>query len=430
MEYSEALNYIHGALKFGTKLGLTNIRSLLELMGNPHKKLKFVHVAGTNGKGSTVAFISSILAKAGYRTGVYTSPYIERFTERMKINDVEISEQDLARITQFVKEKVEMLIAQGGNHPTEFEIVTAIAFQYFYEKKCDVVVLEVGLGGRFDSTNVIDKPMVSVITTISYDHMDHLGNTLPEIAFEKAGIIKPGSDVVIYPQTAEVEKVFEDVCTERGAELHRADFSELKPESFNVDGQIFRYKNYKDLRISLLGEHQTANAAVAIETIEILNNKGFSISESDIREGLTNTRWPGRLEVLNKDPVFLIDGAHNPQGAMVLRDALNKYFPEKEKIFIVGILKDKDYKAVIETIAPIASCFITVTPRSERALPAAELGKFIETCCKNVSVSDTIEEAVYASLKFSKENSIICAFGSLYYIGEIRKLFVKQHVFS
>jgi len=428
MEYNEALKYIHGSHKFGVKLGLTNITRLLELMGNPHRKLRFVHVAGTNGKGSTVAFISSILAKAGYRTGIYTSPYIERFTERIKINDVEISEQDLSRITQFVKEKAEKMLSQGGNHPTEFEIITAIAFQYFYEKKCDVVVLEVGLGGRFDSTNVIDTPLVSVITTISYDHMDRLGNTLPEIAFEKAGIIKPGGDVVIYPQRAEVEKVFEDVCIERGALLHRADFSKLRLENFSIDGQTFRYKNYEDLRISLLGEHQAANAAVAVEAVEILKNKGLRINESHIRDGLSNTRWPGRLEVLNKDPVFLIDGAHNPEGAMVLRDALNKYFPDKEKIFIIGMLKDKDYKAVIETIAPIASRFVTVTPGSERALPAAELGKFIETYCKNVTISDTIEEAVQASLKFAKGNSVICAFGSLYYIGEIRKLFTKRHV--
>jgi len=199
MNYEEALEYIHGALKFGSKLGLHNIRVLLELMGNPHKKLKFVHVAGTNGKGSTVAFISSILIEAGYKTGIFVSPYIERFTERIKINNQEIPGADLARITGFVKEKVDIMVQRGENHPTEFEIVTAMAFQYYYENNCDVVVLEVGLGGRLDSTNVIDTPLASVITTISYDHMDRLGSTLPEIAFEKAGIIKEGGDVVMYP---------------------------------------------------------------------------------------------------------------------------------------------------------------------------------------------------------------------------------------
>ncbi|PNT94126.1 bifunctional folylpolyglutamate synthase/dihydrofolate synthase [Clostridium thermosuccinogenes] len=422
MEYNEALSYIHNTLKFGVKLGLNNITSLLELMGNPHKKLKFVHVAGTNGKGSTVAFISRVLMEAGYKTGMYTSPYIERFTERMKINDEEISEEELSRITQFVKEKVDIMLARGENHPTEFEIVTAIAFQYFYENDCDIVVLEVGLGGRFDSTNVIDTPLVSVITTISYDHMDRLGDTLPKIAFEKAGIIKHDGDVVLYPQTAEVEKVFQDVCLERGARLHRADFSALKPESFDISGQTFSYKSYKNLKISMLGDHQVNNAAVVLEVMELLKDKGYKISENAIRKGLLNTHWPGRLEVLKRDPLFLIDGAHNIEGARALRDALNRYFPDKKKIFIIGVLRDKDYKAVIETVVPIASHFITVTPNSDRALPAAELGGFIKSYCKNVTISDTIKEAVCTSMKICSPDSMICAFGSLYYIGEVRRL--------
>ena len=424
MNYEEALEYIHGALKFGSKLGLHNIRVLLELMGNPHKKLKFVHVAGTNCKGSTVAFISSILIEAGYKTGIFVSPYIERFTERIKINNQEIPGADLARITGFVKEKVDIMVQRGENHPTEFEIVTAIAFQYYYENNCDVVVLEVGLGGRLDSTNVIDTPLASVITTISYDHMDRLGSTLPEIAFEKAGIIKEGGDVVMYPpQVEEVYNVFRKACAERNSRLHTVDFSKLRFESFDVDGQVFDYEGYNSLKISLLGGHQVRNAAVAVKTAEVLREKGLSITEDSIRRGLVKARWPGRLEIVSKGPLFLIDGAHNIEGAKALSEALRLYFPNKRVIFIFGVLKDKDYRSMIEAVAPMAEAFITVTPKSGRALPAKDLAKIIGDYCKNVSVSDTIKEAIETSFKLASSDGLICAFGSLYYIGEVRKHF-------
>lgn len=420
MNYSEALSYIHGALKFGIKLGLENIRHLLNLMGNPQDKLRFVHIGGTNGKGSTTAFISSILIEAGYKTGIYTSPYIERFTERMKINNTEISEDDLARITGFVKEKIEIMVENRENHPTEFEIVTAIAFQYFYESGCDVVVLEVGLGGRFDSTNVIETPVVSVITTISYDHMDRLGNTLREIAFEKAGIIKDNGCVVIYPQSEEVNEVFEEACRIKGAKLHKFDFGSIKFKSYGIDGQEFEYEGYGIVKISLLGDHQIFNAVVAINTIEAMRNKGFRISESALKKGLAEAKWPGRLEIIRKNPLFIIDGAHNAEGAQALCRALKKYFPGKRITFITGIFKDKDYKAIIEAAIPIAQRFIAVSPTSERALPAAELGFFISSYCNEVSVSDTIDNAIETSFRVTSADDIICAYGSLHFIGEIR----------
>lgn len=423
MNYTEALEYIHGTLKFGSKLGLHNIGRLLELMGNPQKKMKFVHVAGTNGKGSTVAFISSILIESGYKVGIYTSPYLQRFTERIRINNTEIPENELVRLTEFVKEKVEIMVSKGENHPTEFEIVTAIAFQYYYEAKCDIVVLEVGLGGRFDATNIIDTPVVSVITTISFDHTDRLGNTLPQIAFEKAGIIKECGNVVIYPQPEEVEIVFHNICEERNAQLHKVDFTSLVLEKFDVDGQAFIYKNYDSLKISLLGPHQVKNAAVAVDVVELLVQKGFNISQSSIKKGLMNTRWPGRLEVVGREPVFLIDGAHNAEGARTLSETLNLYFPNKRKIFITGVLKDKDYKTMLESVIPIADVFITVTPESDRALPAKDLAIFIRDYCKNVLISDTIEEAIRTSLKISSQDDLICSFGSLYYIGKVREYF-------
>jgi folylpolyglutamate synthase/dihydrofolate synthase len=423
MDYNEAMDYIHGTLKFGSKLGLHNIGVLLDLMGNPHKKLKYVHVAGTNGKGSTVAFISSILEASGYRVGIYTSPFIQRFTERIKINKDEISKEELARLTSQVKEKVDLMVSKGENHPTEFEIVTAIAFQYFYESGCDIVVLEVGLGGRFDSTNIIDTPDLAVITTISYDHMDRLGNTLSSIAFEKAGIIKPGCDVISYEQQPEASEVIQKACRDRNARLNQIGFSGLKPMEFGIDGQIFDYEEYKTLEIKLLGEHQLKNAAVSVKAAQLLALKGYNITEATIRKGLKDTRWPGRLEVLKVNPAVLVDGAHNVEGAVVLRKALDKYFPGKRLIFIMGVLVDKDYKAMMETVLPGCSRVITITPNSSRALPASELASSARAYCKNVYISDTIEEAIRLGLQDASSEDIICAFGSLYYIGAVRELF-------
>ncbi|MDP4180625.1 MAG: folylpolyglutamate synthase/dihydrofolate synthase family protein [Bacillota bacterium] len=424
MNYTDALNYIHDTLKFGVKLGLQNITALLELMGNPHKSLKFIHVAGTNGKGSTVTFISNILIKSGYKTGIYTSPFLERFTERIKIGEDEISQSEIGRLTEFVKSKVDELVKNGGNHPTEFEIVTAIAFQYFYENCCDIVVLEVGLGGRFDSTNVIDTPMAAVITTISYDHMDKLGDTLEKIAFEKAGIIKENTDVVLHPQALGCEGVFRGISSEKNSRLHKLDFSDFKIISSEIDGSVFDYKEFKELRISIPGEHQVANAITALEAINIVKAKGYDrISKTSVRDGLRAAVWPGRLEVLQRNPTFIIDGAHNSEGASKLAENIKKYFPGEKITFIIGVLKDKDYKAIIEPVLPIADEFFAVTPKSDRGMKAQDLAIILRGYCKDVTINDRIEDAVINSLKKASGNSIICAFGSLYYIGEIRSLF-------
>lgn len=426
MTYEEALDYIHGTLKFGVKLGLENMRQLLELMGNPHKELKYIHVAGTNGKGSVTAFISSIMMEAGCRVGIYTSPYIQRFTERIRVNRDEISPGDLARITAFVREKVELMVLKGFNHPTEFEIVTAVAFQYFYEMKCDVVVLEVGLGGRFDSTNIIDESLVSVITTISYDHMNILGSTLPEIAFEKAGIVKEKGDVLLYPQKKEVQRVFVEACSQKNARLHEVSFDSVKINSFSIDGQEFDYDGQKSFRIGLLGEHQVRNAVMAIECARLVSQKGFVVPENAIRKGISSAKWPGRLEVLSKKPVFIIDGAHNREGANALVNFLKVYFPGKKILFILGVLKDKEFNSFIEACAPLACGFIAVSPDSERSLPASELAGYIKPYCSNVRISDKIEEAVVSSIEITPEDGIICAFGSLYYIGEVRTWFESK----
>lgn len=423
MTYDEAIAYIHGTLKFGSKLGLHNIGTLLGLMGDPQKKLRFVHVAGTNGKGSTTAFIANILMEAGYRTGIYTSPFIQRFTERIRVGNEEITRDELAEITAFVRTNVDRMLAMGENHPTEFEIVTAVAFEYYYRRECDIVVLEVGLGGRFDSTNIIDTPELAVITTISYDHTDRLGKTIPEIAFEKAGIIKPGGDVVIYGQGREACQVFEKACAERGARLYRTDFSGVERHEFGIDGQVFSFNGYNRLKIGLLGSHQINNAAVAIKAAEILRLRGYKITEGAIRRGLENTKWPGRLEVLQRDPVFLIDGAHNPEGAMVLRKALDEYFPGRPVTLIMGVLGDKDYTTMMEAVLPAARRLIAVTSNSPRALPAKDLARAAASYCNNIQISDTIENAVRTSLESTEPGEVICAFGSLYYIGAVRDYF-------
>ena len=423
MNYDEAIDYLVGTQRFGSILGLRSIESLLKLMGNPQKKLKFIHIAGTNGKGSTLAFISNILMKAGYRTGIYTSPFIQRFTERIRIGNDEIGRDELAEITAFTKSCADKMLSMGENHPTEFELLTAIAFEYFYRKRCDIVVLEVGLGGRLDSTNIIDTPELAVITTISYDHMDRLGKTLQEIAFEKAGIIKPGGDVIVYGQNKEAESVFEMACGERGAHLHKADFSSLILREFGIDGQIFSFRDYDHLKISLLGKHQIYNAALAVSATEILRSKGYKITGEALKDGLLSTHWPGRLEVLSRSPVLIVDGAHNPEGAQVLREALDEYFPGKEVTYIMGVLRDKDYEKMMKIVLPGCKRVFAVTTDNPRALPAAELSKYAGSYCKNVQISDTIESAVSTSMNSASSDEIICAFGSLYYIGTIRKIF-------
>ncbi|MVB12034.1 Folylpolyglutamate synthase [Caprobacter fermentans] len=422
MTYEEALEFICNTQKFGMKPGLHTISELLERMDNPQKKLRYIHIAGTNGKGSTAAFISSILMESGYKTGIFTSPHIQRVTERIKVNNAEIEQSRFAGLTELIQSKIKIMLEHGGCHPTEFEILTAMAFQYFYEQGCNVVVLEVGLGGRLDSTNVIDTPDLGVITAVSYDHMNILGNTIQEIAAEKAGIIKRGGDIVAYSNPPSVTAIIEKACREKGAKLHRTDFSGIKIIEQNMEGQTFSYKQYTALKISLLGEHQVKNAAVAVHVAEVLKNKGYNITEKAIRKGLLKARWPGRLEVLSKNPFFLIDGAHNAEGVAALKKSLDSLFPGQALTFIMGVLGDKDYQSMLAEILPGCAKLFTVTPNSGRALSAADLAKAAKEYCKNIQICDTVGTAVKKSLVETPKGGAICAFGSLFYIGEVRSI--------
>lgn len=427
MNYREALDYIHGTKKFGSKLGLDNVRELLGLLGNPHNDLKFIHVAGTNGKGSTSSFIANILIEGGYKVGLFTSPYLEVFNERMKINNIDISDESLAKITCKVKEKVEEMLKKGMNHPTEFEIVTAIAMQYYKEENVDFVVLEVGLGGRYDSTNVIEDSLASVITTISMDHTDILGDTIGKIAYEKAGIIKNNGLVISYPQEKEAQEVIADVAEKNNARVTIVPTERLEIIETTEFGSRFNF-GYKDIRmtnleIQLIGAHQTYNAVTALTTILALKEEEIiSITEEAIKKGLKDTKWSGRLEVLNRKPTFLIDGAHNIQGIQALKKTLKEIFNYDKLILGVAILADKDVDHMIEELTPIADKIVVTEANIFRAMKAEELATKIRKYNESITIESNIEKAVQKTFDMASENDIIVFSGSLYLIGDVRTI--------
>jgi dihydrofolate synthase/folylpolyglutamate synthase len=424
LNYKEALRYIENTGKFGINLGLQRIKRLCELLGNPEKKLKVIHVGGTNGKGSTTTFISSVLINQGYRVGIYTSPYIERFTERIKINHDEICEDDVARLVTDMVPYINKVVDEGLEHPTEFEIITAAAFKYFAEREVDFVVLEVGLGGRYDATNVI-TPTVSTITTISFDHVNVLGNTLSQIANEKAGIIKEGRPVVIYPQEKEAMDVLLNTAKEQNSKVHLVGDWDFTIKSDTVDGIVFDVKGrreYKDLKINLLGLHQVMNSLTALTTIEVLRDEGYKIYDEAIYKGFEAARWPGRFEILHRSPYVVLDGGHNIQGIGALVNAIRKYFPEKTIKIACGMLKDKDYSDMVKNLVSVGDYFITVTPNSDRALTSQELKQVFEEQGKPAFAAQSIEEAVKKGLEITKEDEALVFCGSLYMIGEARTI--------
>ncbi len=424
MNYNQALEYIHGTYKFGSKLGLTNIKHLLNLLGDPHKEFKYIHVAGTNGKGSVTSMLSHILKEAGYKVGMFISPYLENFTERIQVDLKEIPRQDLADITEIVKEKVDEMVAEGCNHPTEFEIITAIGFLYFARQKIDVAVVEVGLGGRLDATNVVDQPLISVITSIGFDHMDILGSSLGDIAYEKAGIIKEGRPVVSYPQLEEAAVVIRKIAQERNANLFEVSPDQINAKSISIDGNVFdfRYKDdkFSDLRLNLIGEHQLTNAATALTAIGMIKELGLDIPTSAIYDGLAKTRWPGRLEQVHENPTIIIDGAHNAGGATALAHAINTYFDDKKIILVLGILKDKEVDAVISKICPLAHTIIITRPDSPRAMDPLELREKVLKYCTQVIVEPNISNAIEKSIDISNGQDIVLICGSLYLAGTAR----------
>lgn len=416
MNYEETLEYIHTINWRGSKLGLERVTELLALLGNPQDSLRFVHVAGTNGKGSVCAMTASILKEAGYKTGLYISPFIRRFNERMQINGEEISDVELCEVVEYVKNYAEAM----ENLPTEFEIVLAVAMEYFKRNGCDIVVLEVGLGGRLDATNVIKTPALTVITSIDFDHMKELGGTLTEIAAEKCGIIKENVPTASYVQVDAVAAVLRKTCAERNSRLTVCDFEEIKLLESSLKGQRFDYKERKDLFIPLLGRHQLKNAALALEAAEVLNKEGFNISDKALREGLAKTVWQARLELLNEDPVFILDGAHNPQGIAAAVSAAKEYLSGKDITVLIGVLADKDYGRMLGEINEVADRFVASEPNSPRRLPCEELGEKLNVFGKEVYIEKNVTEAVNRAVELAKEHGgAVLSLGSLYMASEV-----------
>jgi dihydrofolate synthase/folylpolyglutamate synthase len=417
MNAIEAIEYIHSVCWKGSIPGLGRTQELLSKMGNPEKKLKFVHIAGTNGKGSTAAMTASILQQAGYKVGLYTSPYIYRFHERMQVNGVQISDEDLAAVTEYVQPFAQSM----AESPTEFELVCCIAFEYFLRKNCDIVVLEVGMGGAFDATNVIEAPEVAVITNIGLDHTDFLGNTLEEIAATKAGIFKEGGNAVIYRGTPGVEKVFEDICAERNVSLRKADFDSLNLLSHGLEGQTFDCGARKALALPLLGIHQLKNAAVVLSVIDTLIHKGWNITEENIREGMRTVSWPGRFDIVGREPLFIIDGGHNPQCIEALVVNIRDYLTDKKVIALTGVLADKDYADMYKPVMPYVREFVCVTPPNPRKLEAAELAKHLQGVGAKATACASIEEGVRTARALAGHDGVVLCFGSLYTIGSIKE---------
>ena len=423
----DPIAYINEPRWQAVRLGLDRTRELLDRMGRPQDKLRFVHVAGTNGKGSTCAYIASMLQAAGYRTGLFTSPYIIEFEERIRVNGENISKEDLLDVTLFVREHAEAMAAVLGEHPTEFELMTAVAFEHFARSQCDIVVCEVGMGGRLDSTNIIDAPEVAVIVRLGLDHTDQLGDTIEAIAHEKAGIVKAGSIVVSWPQEDEgAMRVIEQKARECDCELAVPDFDGLLMREVDDCGVRKFYYEGRQFHTRLLASYQPYNAAVAIEAIEALRRRGWAIEyRPHMVEGIYQASWPGRFEVVSAgQPTIIVDGGHNPQGAAVLAESLRDVFPDKGITFVMSVLADKDYPGMIAEVLPLANAFVCVTPPNPRKLEAADLADAIREQAGErelvIEAADSFAEAMEKARQIAGQGTI-CVFGSLYSISEVKK---------
>lgn len=419
MNYIEARVYLDEVSKYGSVLGLESMRELLRRLGDPQNELKFIHISGTNGKGSVLAYLSTILTGAGYRTGRYISPTLFSYRERIQVDGEYIEKESLARHVTAIAAAAEEMQKAGLPSPTAFEMETALAFLYFKEKRCDIVTLEVGCGGLLDATNVITTTVIEVIASISMDHTDLLGDTLAKIAAQKAGIIKPDTLVVSARQQEEAMQVIEDTCKEQHCALQAVDESKICDVRCGAEGQTFSYKVWENVTISLAGSYQIKNAALALEGVEALRQLGYALSDQQVREGMAHTVWRGRFTTLRREPTVIIDGAHNPAAARELKDSLERYFPDKTLYYVMGMFKDKDYAQVIDLTAPLARHIITVeTPGNPRALPARELAEAVARVNPSVEWADSVAHGVERALAMAGKEDAVIVFGSLSFLGE------------
>ena len=423
MDYEEAIEYLYNLKIYGMSLGLERIEYLLKVLGSPHKELKAIHVAGTNGKGSVCAFLSSILHSAGYKVGLFTSPHLVSFEERIQVNGKQIPKDRVCSLVERIKPIAESMSKSGKfEHPTFFEVVTAMAFRHFLEEKVDYAIMEVGLGGRLDATNVV-TPLVSVITTIALDHTHVLGKELEDVAKEKAGIIKSDIPVVTGVEDDQILALIKKTCKEKECEV----YSSKEHRAYNLKGTDFEYqtfdievngRRYNNLKISLLGEHQLKNALIAAMTLDVLKNKGIVIKETDLRKGFEITRWPGRLEINQEKPMVILDCAHNPAGMRALRSALQELFKGKKVTLVIGIMRDKDIPGIIKEIAIVADNIIITKPEFERASEPDIIESEAKKYCNNVLIKSKVEDAVQYAIKNASIDDVICITGSIFNVGE------------
>ena len=411
MNYNEALDYIHSISWTFCKPGLERIGALCESLGNPQNSLRFIHVAGTNGKGSTCSMLSSILKAEGYRVGLYTSPYIRFFNERMCVDGEPISNEELSEITEYVRPFADAMT----DKPTEFELITAIAFEFFKRRGCDVVVLEAGMGGRLDSTNIIRNPLLSVITGIALDHVAFLGDTPEKIAAEKAGIIKDLAPVLYGGDDLAAGEVIRSKAKEMGSSYHTVPYETLHIHRSDLNGTHFDFGEHQGLEIALLGSYQPRNAALVVTAVEILRERGLEISEKALRDGLALARWQARFEIISRDPLTIFDGAHNPQGIRSAVESIKRYFGDEKVYLLTGVLRDKDYTAIAKDLAKVASRAFTLTPDSPRALSAAEYARTLCDAGIEAEFYETLPEALDAARNAAKRDGVpLICLGSLY----------------
>lgn len=425
------IDRIHEFNRFGMVLGLDRMEELLRRLGNPQDDLKVIHVAGTNGKGSVSKYLEEGLSACGYKMGLYTSPYIETFNERIRYDGADISDEDLEYYGQKVVSAAEAMVADGLDSPTEFEVVTAIAFLYFAGRQADITILEVGLGGIGDSTNVVKSPLASVITSISYDHMAQLGSSLAEIAVNKAGIIKTGCPVIANVPQRDAAKIIARKAYAMGSRLYdisgiRAAVSDETPFLQKVSMELYE-KSYSDVEISMVGRHQAENLKTALATLEILRKSGaVKLDREALYEGLKRARQPGRFEVISEDPLVIIDGAHNEAGAQALQETMAQHFAGKKILLVAGILADKEIDSIVKFLTKITDHIIVTEPDNPRKLAAEKLAEHVADFGVAAEVVSDVEAAVHRAKELADDYDVILFAGSLYLIGDVRRLWRNE----
>lgn len=423
MTYKEARVYLDEVSKYGSVLGLDTIQNLLRELHNPQDGLKFIHIAGTNGKGSVLAYTSTILSEAGYRTGRYVSPTVISYLERIQIDGRWIQEEDFAELVEEVQRAIARMEAHGETVPTVFEVETAVAFLYFKKKNCDIVVLETGLGGSLDATNIVKNTLIAAFASISRDHMGFLGDTLPEIAENKAGIIKPGCTVITAEQKPDVMRILKERAQQLRCPVISADMSQAVILEAGYKGQTFSYKDMEAISIRMAGRYQIGNALTALEIILAVRKLGYSVSKEALSSGFKKTVWPGRFSCVCEEPVFIVDGAHNEDAARVLRESVEQYFQGRRLIYIMGVFRDKEYDKISKIMGPLADKIYTVElPDEKRTLDASSLKRALDPYCKDVDAVGDIRNAVNLAFEEAKKEDVILAFGSLSYLGQVMQV--------